>query len=232
MDANPQLEAAVRAKNLKKVKEALARGADPNLLMSTNGDSALSWAAGSGRAELVEALLEAGARLRQGHAASTALHTAAARGDVAVIEMLLKAEGRKALNAADDEGRTPLMCAVEAGQIPAVRALIAAGADVNAHHPAGCGNTALRCAAAEGTLEMVKTLLAAGADPQLPGRMKLSALDRAHERRTPEGRMILAMLTKAGQQAENDPPKARARRVLKASRGNSRKGGRPSRGRN
>jgi hypothetical protein len=91
-----------------------------------------------------------------------------------------------------------------------VRMLLEAGADPNIREPE-FGNTALRTAAAEGTLEMVKALLAAGADPLIPGRMTLNALDRARERRTPEGRMITAVMTRAIEAAE-------AERAAKAKR--------------
>jgi ankyrin repeat protein len=61
-------------------------------------------------------------------------------------------------------GCTPLMRAAESGNIDEVRALLKAGADVNAAWPAW-GHTALMFAAGEGHLEVVKALLAAGADP-------------------------------------------------------------------
>jgi hypothetical protein len=87
-----------------------------------------------------------------------------------------------------DDAATPLHAAAEGDNADVVRALLDAGADVNARD--AFGNTPLRNAAAAGTLAVVKLLVAAGADPLIPGRMTLNAVDRARERKTPEGRMI------------------------------------------
>ena len=128
-------------------------------------------------------------------AAATALHYAAQRCDADVVLTLLEGAGKRLLEKPDDLGRTPLLCAVQAARVESVRALLAAGADVNARD--ADGNTAVRTAAAEGTLEMVKLLVAAGADPLIPGRLTLNAVDRARERRTPEGRMITVFLERS-----------------------------------
>jgi ankyrin repeat protein len=63
-------------------------------------------------------------------AAYTGLHAAAATGDVAAIKQL--ATGGDNLNARDGHGRTPLMVAAFRRQHGAARALIEAGADLNA----------------------------------------------------------------------------------------------------
>src|SRR5437016_7352115 len=62
------------------------------------------------------------------------------------------------------------------------------------------GDTAMRVAAAEGTPEMARLLLEGGADPLSPGRLMLTPLDRARERRTPEGRMIAAMIVRRSEE--------------------------------
>jgi len=61
-----------------------------------------------------------------------------------------------------DAGKGDLMDAARTGNAEKVKALIAAGADVNAKGEAG--ETALMGAASEGNAEAVKALLAAGAD--------------------------------------------------------------------
>ncbi|WP_165227137.1 ankyrin repeat domain-containing protein [Aquisphaera insulae] len=58
------------------------------------------------------------------------LHEASRRGEAEVIRDLV--HERADIEARDDEGRTPLLIAAEAGHVAAVRALIEAGADVNA----------------------------------------------------------------------------------------------------
>lgn len=85
-------------------------------------------------------------------------------------------------------GCTALMRAAESGNIHEVRALLKAGADVNAAWPTW-GHTALMFAAGEGHLEIVKALLAAGADPNavafghggVPGSAWMFAMNRCNK---------------------------------------------------
>jgi uncharacterized protein len=63
-------------------------------------------------------------------------------------------------------GETPLMTAARTGKLGAVKALLAAGADVNAKLPQG--QTALIWAAADGHAPVVEALLAAGAEFRTP----------------------------------------------------------------
>jgi ankyrin repeat protein len=60
------------------------------------------------------------------------LHRAAQRGDAAAIARTDKAAAKAALDARDGHGRTPLHVATFARQRDAIRALAAAGADLNA----------------------------------------------------------------------------------------------------
>jgi uncharacterized protein len=167
-------------------------GANPNL-SGSDGTTALFWAASINSSELVEILIEAGARVNaeQPEDGYTSLHAAAEHGNLEIVKMLLKAGGESALNRFDYISRTPLMCAVEKGYSEIARALIAAGSDVNAHDEPQIGNTALRVASAEGSFELVRLLVEAGADPLIPGWMGIRALDVALKRSDPEGRKIL-----------------------------------------
>jgi ankyrin repeat protein len=168
MDLQGRLLDAIKAKDPKRVRAAIAAGAD----------------------------LAADAK-------KSPLHAAAEIGDVEVIEALPTAAVRKLIDSLDSMDRTPLMCAAQKDRLEAAQALIELGADVNAK--SSTGDTALRVTAAEGTPEMARLLLAAGADPLLPGRLLLTPLDRARERRTPEGRMITALFIRAGE-AKNARP--------------------------
>lgn len=111
------------------VKAALSSGVQVDRL----GDDALSAlmrAAGWGRAAVVAALLEAGAKPDLMNSGKTALHHAAARGHPEVIRLLVAAKSNlNARPSASDD--TPLLAAVKAGQPSAVRALIDGGADTS-----------------------------------------------------------------------------------------------------
>jgi ankyrin repeat protein len=92
---------------------------------------------------------------------STALHWAAANGDLAMAEALLKAGAR--VNLATRIGAmTPLFMAAKNGSADVVSALLKAGA--NANEANGNGTTVLMMAAASGSAPAVKALLEHGAD--------------------------------------------------------------------
>lgn len=175
MDVNVRLHDAIHSGNIRKVKAALASGADPAQSLDTD--------------------------------AHTALHAAAESGHLDILDLLLQAAGKRLLNRFDSLGRTPLMCAVANKHVEAVRRLIAAGADVNARQDPLQGDTALSIAATDATLPIATLLIDAGADPLLPGRLLLTPLDRAHQRNSPEGRLITAMMTKIVQTRAANHPK-------------------------
>jgi ankyrin repeat protein len=97
-------------------------------------DEALVWAAKSGRADVLGPLVELGADVDADPYRGTALIWAGARGHVATIQRLVElgAEvNRKATFGGPDHGQgvTALHLAAQSGQMAAVKALIAAGAD-------------------------------------------------------------------------------------------------------
>ena len=83
------------------------------------------------------------------------------------MEALLK--GGADIDKAQREGETPLMAAARAGSVPAVKLLLAHGANPNTAESLW-DETALMWATAEGHLDVVDALLAAGADPNLKAR--------------------------------------------------------------
>ena len=160
---------------LAKVKLLLARGADVNKA-TPRGRTALLLAALSPRsADVVKALIAAGADVKAVDAfKTTALIAATLGNDTETIRLMLDAG--LDVNAADFPGSTPLINASSAGNLEIVRLLLAKGANVNASMSDGSfqkvkagtialGNfTALASAMPFGSLEVVRTLLDAGAN--------------------------------------------------------------------
>jgi ankyrin repeat protein len=196
MDWDEYLIEAIRDDDLSEVEEALAHGANPNVRGGNH--TVLHWAVFSGKLEIARTLLESGAKVsEEAMDDNTALHAAVEDEYPEMVELLLKADGPTVLDCFDYIDRTPLMIAVERGRVDLARLLIEAGADVNAHHEARIGNTALRIAAEKGWVEMTELLLNVGADPLIPGWMGLTALDKARQRKRPEGQRVTAMLENA-----------------------------------
>jgi ankyrin repeat protein len=120
------------------------------------------------------------------------LHIAVQDGDCDEIRQLI-AEGYD-VNGFDELSTTPLQYAVEAENLEVAQLLIDLGANVNAHDAAKSGNTALAAVAQTCSLAVAEFLLQCGADPTIPGWMHLSALDRAKERKKPEGVQVYKLL--------------------------------------
>ena len=196
------LREAVAEGDVALMREALVQGADPNIVVYDHDDSTpLFWAAFGGRIDAVKLLLEAGATVAsECGAEETSLHTAVENNDLSIVEILLNADGKVALNWFDYISRTPLMIAVEKDNLEIARRLIAAGADVNAHHEERIGNTALHEAVARGSLDMVQLLVRAGGDPTILGWMQITPLDKARQRKRPEGRQICEILERVAQE--------------------------------
>ena len=110
------------------------------------------------------------------------LHEASATGDLDELQRLLQTDHRQLINVFDELSLTPLMRAAMSGHVEAVKLLLAAGADVNAHDNRLIGNTAINEVAGDGDFTMIELLLEAGADPTIRGWMNLNALNRASHR--------------------------------------------------
>lgn len=125
------------------------------------------------------------------------IHLLAATGDVTGIEALL-AQGLS-LNTPDASGRTPLMYALEYGQLTIAEWVLERCAAVN--HRTLDGSTALHYSAFRGTVAAVKLLLAAGASRTLIDSEGRTPLHWAAHNPNVE---VLALLAESAPQHELD----------------------------
>eukprot|EP01049_Picozoa_sp_SAG25_P017158 SAG25_NODE_4300_length_845_cov_2.063003_1_plen_125_part_01 len=109
------------------VRRFVAQGADPNSV--NNGWPVLVLVAYHGHAEVIRALVEAGATVDQPNKhGDTPLLIASQDGHAAAVEALLG--GGAAVDRPDEDGATPLSIASQNGHAAAVEALLGGGAAV------------------------------------------------------------------------------------------------------
>ena len=123
------------------------------------------------------------------------LHLAVQDGNTDEVQRLIAANAP--LDSFDDVGNTPLHYAVEHERIDIATLLLDAGADVNARDEPNIGNTPLASVAGRCSPAVAEFLINRGADPTIPGWMQLTALDRAAQRKRPEGRQVFDLLRRA-----------------------------------
>ena len=127
----------------------------------------------------------------------TLLHVAAGAGNLAIVELLLRAGADP--NAATSGGHPPLYSVANECSWPGgaaiVRALIAAGARVDASGGVKrC--TALHMAARRGNCEIAQALLDCGADPEAQDSQGVTPLRRAMNCRQPQVAALLRNVTR------------------------------------
>lgn len=148
------LMTASRAGDPALVKVLLARGANVNAKENTRAQTALMWAAIEGQADAMKVLIEAGADMR-------------ARSNEVEYKNIFGALTTTETQGLETDSKmirfTPLLFAVRAGHLDAVKVLLDAGADVNEKLPDGLNGVIL--AIINGHFELAAYLLDRGADP-------------------------------------------------------------------
>jgi len=161
------------------------------------GITALQGAIRSGKIEVVQMLLEAGADINAPAAAGpyggkTALQEAVTKEHIELVQLLLTAGADVNAPATKNRstGRTALQAAAETGKVELVQILLNYGADVDAP---GCSALPFACISKHAE-QLLSTLLAAGADVngELAGRTAL------HAAAAKGGVAIVQMLLRAG----------------------------------
>ena len=170
------LEAA-RQNDSREVRVLLGLGAHPNLSES-DGTTALHYAAKSGNADMLDALLEHPRIIVDARDEDmvTPLMTAARSGHANAIEKL--AAKKADLEAQDKHSKTALMTASHADKPDAVRALLKRGAQPNAKSTSG-GYTALHFAVSRSNYAAVVALVQGGADGTIANDLDLTPLELA-----------------------------------------------------
>jgi len=183
---------AAREGDIETVRATLSAGTDIDAPMKrgpdwlTDGATALMAAAAKGRRDVLALLLAAGADVnaRRTTDRATALLLAAQEGQFEIVNDLLnwKSKGRvkTRVNLKAAGGHTALMAATRGPHLEIVRALIAAGADVNAQSKQSGTALSLACSRPmdqatirggaidqAGHVAVARLLLAAGADPNV-----------------------------------------------------------------
>ena len=151
------------------VRVLLARGADVNAREPVLGETALMWAVKDNRAEAVAVLVE--------HGADVGARTRKSRIGVSTVDAAHDGSGLS-----ETGGVTALGYAAQHNAGAAARALLEAGADVNAS--GADGTTALLTAITGGHFDLAKLLLESRADPNLPDRRGVSPLYAAVDMNT------------------------------------------------
>jgi serine/threonine-protein phosphatase 6 regulatory ankyrin repeat subunit B len=146
--------------DLEVVTELIGLGAGTEISCGSDGLTALMYAARAGNPEVVEQLLQAGARANaQGWESTTAVCCAAVGNHGKVIELLFEAGAD--LDLSGTTWPAPLFAAALQGAIEAAKVLVGRGAKLEARFG---GRTALLTAAAMNDMGMVKMLVEELAD--------------------------------------------------------------------
>lgn len=165
-------------KSIELVREAIDDGADVNATYSTDWDynTMLGWAVAHNRPDVVELLIERGAKTEnRNNSDYHPLLQATNDRRLEVAQKLIDAGTN--LEAVNSSGFTALIYAAHENAPKSLQLLIDSGANLDAHDRAG--NTALHYAAVKGYAGLVRQLLDAGASRDIPNANMNTAADLA-----------------------------------------------------
>ena len=150
---------AVNGGNLEVIEILLANGFTVDMKASWGGTPAI-YAARTGNVDVIKFLASQGADLKAANGNFTLLHDAIFSGRTEAVEYLLD-QGLD-INGLGGEGPTPLILAVDVGNIPAALALVRRGADINAVDKNGI--SVFRYAVMKGATDLVAQAIAKKSD--------------------------------------------------------------------
>lgn len=170
---------AVEDNNTGDIAKLLAKGADPDT-PDAQGNTLLMVAVRNKNAELVDLLINAGARLNlRNRYGETAIMLASYQGLENIVEKLyIKGAEIK------HEGWNPLLYAASGGHPQIIRLLLEGGVPINS--TSDNGTTPLMMAARGNHVEAASVLLENGADPNISNERGKTALDWALSRNNHE----------------------------------------------
>ena len=190
-DGTTALHVASQKGDAALAKTLIEANASVNSITKGERKTPLHLAAAEGRADLVALLASSGARVdAKAEDGATPLHLACGRpaAECALAARALLA-ARANVNLPDNDLSIPLHRACAAGPAETLRALLDAGADVEA---AAAGETALHLAAKLGHADAARALLAAGASPTTRTNGGRTAYDLAVDHGAAECQRALA----------------------------------------
>lgn len=181
-----QLFDAIKGGRVDEVRQLIQQNPALKDARDASGASTILVATYNTKPEVVSALVELGAPID--------IFEASVLGKIDRIREIVEGNPDRALEHAPD-GFTPVALAAFFGQLPAVRALIAAGADVNAAAKNALQVQALHAAVAGRNLEIVTVVLAAGGDPNAQQQAGFRPM---HEAGTNANRQLAELLLAHG----------------------------------
>lgn len=181
-----QLFEAIKGGRADEVRRLIEQSPSLKTARDAGGASTILVATYNMKPDVVAALVELGAPVD--------ISEASVLGQIDRIHEILEGNPDRVWEHAPD-GFTPVALAAFFGQLPAVRALIAAGADVNAAARNPLKVQALHAAVAGRNLEIVKTVLDAGGDPNAQQQAGFRPM---HEAGTNANRQLAELLLEHG----------------------------------